>query len=117
MTGKYNQGISYGTRFSKEKTYIERYWNKQNIVAIEKIDYVARKYGMDIKSVAIKKCVENKNFDSCIIGVSAIEQLKEIIELSSCSDVPEEINNQCEEEWINLSGKRQFYGRYFRREL
>lgn len=72
---------------------------------------------MNIKDVAIKKCVGNGNIDSCIIGVSSIEQLKEIINVSACTDLPNELIEQCDNEWLNLSGKRQFYGRYFRRQL
>lgn len=117
LVGKYNDGIDCDTRFAREKTYRERYWNQQNINAIKRIDAFSKKYGMNIKDVSIKKCVGNESIDSCIIGVSSIDQLKEIINLSAYTDLPNELVEKCDNEWLNLSGKRQFYGRYFRRQL
>ncbi len=87
LTGKYNDGIPEGSRFSKfplEKSpglrgNIESAggFNEKTIEKVRKLGKIAEDLGVRMSQLALAWCLKNPNVSSVILGVSKTEQLRE----------------------------------------
>jgi aryl-alcohol dehydrogenase-like predicted oxidoreductase len=86
LTGKYNRGVSPGTRAADEKAgiFIKDRMTDENIAKVIKLTELASGLGVPMSNLAIAWCLRRAELASVIIGASRPEQ---IVENARASDV------------------------------
>lgn len=113
LTGKYTFGMELGhhTRMGFDKQHHNRYWTRENFVAIEKLTFLAEEAGISLLSLAMKWCASRPFVNSVIIGVSRLEQLQQNLEAIQGDPLSLDILEKCDEIWKLLSGSQFQYNR------
>ncbi|MEX0636783.1 MAG: aldo/keto reductase, partial [Ferruginibacter sp.] len=79
LSGKYNEGIPKGSRFSLEgfNWLKERWFNEEKIKKVKKLGELATKIGTTTAGLSIAWCLKNPNVSTVILGASKKQQLTE----------------------------------------
>lgn len=82
LTGKYNNGIPEGSRFSNHKDFfnstiasLQSAEGKAKIEKVQKLTDVAQKLGGSVGQLAIAWCLKNENVSTVILGATKVEQI------------------------------------------
>lgn len=111
LTGKYHSGnIEAGERF-KAKDYKDRYWNEENLKAVERMTKMAEECGISMIEFAMKWLENQKAVTSIVSGVSRLSQMEQNLKLLDAKDLPSEALMECDSIWDGLSGHRYKYNR------
>jgi aryl-alcohol dehydrogenase-like predicted oxidoreductase len=112
LTGKHTFGEpTKNTRFDIKKNYVDRYWNEENFIAVEKLSKIAGENGMSLLELAAKWCLSCDYVDAVIMGVSRLEQFKQNMEAVEGEPLSADILEKCGEVWKSLAGTRYIYNR------
>ena len=112
LAGKHKPGTPLeNTRFANNKSYYDRYWSKENFVAVEKLITIAEQHSISILELAMKWCINRPSVTSVISGVSKLEQIKQNIAAIEGDELDQEILDACDEVWHSLAGTRFAYNR------
>lgn len=79
LTGKYNNGIPKGSRFSLEGfEWLKDNWMLEDrLKKVKKLGDVAASLGVSTSALSIAWCLKNPNVSTVILGATKINQLKE----------------------------------------
>jgi aryl-alcohol dehydrogenase (NADP+) len=112
LTGKHKFGApTPNTRFDGNKMYIDRYWQKDNFTALEKLKAIADESGMPLVEMAIRWCYSQSHVDAIISGMTKLEQLKQNIVFADGKYLDENVLEACDDVWHELKGTVAQYNR------
>jgi aryl-alcohol dehydrogenase-like predicted oxidoreductase len=111
LSGKYDfqKGPQDHTLFATNRMYLNRFWLKENFIAIKKLTEIAESYGISMLQLAYKWCIQNRAVASTISGVSNLSQLKQNISILEGGPLDQEIITACDEVWCSLPNNRFDY--------
>lgn len=110
LTGKHKRNApAPDSRFAREKGYADRYFQENNLEAVDKLQEIARESGYSMIEMSLKWLLETGSVTSVILGFSRLEQLRQNLELldkKSESPLPLE---KIDLVWKELLGNRFSY--------
>jgi aryl-alcohol dehydrogenase-like predicted oxidoreductase len=78
LTGKHHGGTPLtGTRFDRNRTYLDRYWHEANFSAVQKLGCAAQQEGRSLMSLSLNWLLHHTPADCVILGASRFEHLQE----------------------------------------
>ena len=100
-----------GTRFDKNKMYLDRYWHPAYFDAVDGLKAAAKAAGRSLVSVALNWLLHHTSADCVILGASKIEHLEQNI--AACGEGPldEPTLAAIDHAWENLRGVTPKYNR------
>ncbi|AIO18607.1 General stress protein 69 [Candidatus Izimaplasma bacterium HR1] len=124
LSGRYDnfeEDIKTG-RFANRPNYKNRYWKKENFIALNELNEVCKRYNIGIREMAYRWLAHNsylsqKDGDSIILGASNVEQLKDNICSLSKGDLPLEIVSVIDKVWKRICDSSPEYYRYVNSEV
>lgn len=96
LTGKYDEGISPGSRLGKSDVIRERHYTKENIEKVRKFKNIADRIGYSRAQVALAWLKSKPEVSSIILGATKPQQLEEnlrALEIELTQDLINEIEN------------------------
>lgn len=112
LSGKYNDGnINAGERFSQHADYRQRYWMDSNLKAVKNLADLAGDHGMTLIELAMKWIDAQEGITSIITGVSKLSHMEQNVKLLDGDALPEEVLQECDAIWKEISGSRYSYNR------
>jgi aryl-alcohol dehydrogenase-like predicted oxidoreductase len=69
-----------GSRFDKNKMYVDRYWTERNFALVDRYRGVAERAGMDLPTLAHAWIAGRRGVDSVLIGPATLPQLDAAID-------------------------------------
>jgi aryl-alcohol dehydrogenase-like predicted oxidoreductase len=112
LTGKHRREAPLaGTRFDKNKLYLDRYWHDADFDAVEELRAIAGKAGRSLVSLALNWIYHHTSVDGIIIGASRTDQLNENLKALDDGALDEETLRACDEVWLKLRGPSPIYNR------
>lgn len=112
LTGKHSKGTpEAGTRFSVNKTYMERYWTEENFAAMEKLDKIAADAGITILQLAMRWCASQGHVDSIIAGATKVSQVGQNAASIEGGKLTDDVLKACDDVWKSLESNRFKYNR------
>jgi 1-deoxyxylulose-5-phosphate synthase len=112
LTGKHQAGKPLeNTRFATNEGYYRRYFNDENLAAVEKLTKIAADHGMNLLELAMRWCAAQSCVTSIITGVSRLEQLAQNLQTLDGEPLSQDALQQCDEVWHALAGTRFQYFR------
>lgn len=99
-----------GSRFDKNKMYVDRYWTERNFSLVERLRAIAERDGFDLPSFAHAWLAEHKGVDSILIGPATVAQLD--ASLDACArTVSNETRREIERVHLEAVGTNARYAR------
>lgn len=79
LTGKYNDGIPEGSRFSLDdmQRIKDKNLTQENINKVIQLNKIAKELNVSLASLAIAWCISNPNVTTAILGATKLEQLED----------------------------------------
>lgn len=113
LTGKHaRQAPRAGSRFARNKVYVDRYWNDDQHDAVEALAQVAAREGRSLIAVALHWLLCHTAADCVLLGASSVEQLREnLAAVGSAAPLPENTLKVCDVIWSALRGVAPKYNR------
>jgi aryl-alcohol dehydrogenase-like predicted oxidoreductase len=112
LTGKHRREAPLaGTRFDKNKLYLDRYWHDADFDAVEELRAIAGKAGRSLVSLALNWIYHHTSADCIIIGASRTDQLNQNLKALEDGALDEETLRACDEVWLKLRGPAPIYNR------
>jgi len=111
LVGKHSrQKAAEGTRMSRSRQYIGRYWHDAILDAVDSLGEIATKAGISLLELSYRWVMSQGVVDSVIFGVSKGEQLRSNI-AASAGVLDEETLAACNTVWTTLRGPSFKYNR------
>ena len=100
-----------GTRFDKNKMYLDRYWHPAYFDAVDRLKVAAQAAGRSLVSVALNWLLRHSQADCMILGASKMEHLEQNI--AACCDGPLDapMLAAIDQAWEKLRGVTPKYNR------
>ncbi len=105
LTGKHTavQPIE-GSRFDKNKMYLDRYWHDSDFIAVGAIRDIAQKCGRTMVSVALCWLLHHTSIECVILGASRLEQLDQNLQAAEEGPLDAETLAALDKVWERLRG-------------
>lgn len=100
LSGKYNDGIPKGSRFSLQgfDWLRDRWLTDEKLKKVKKLSALAEKLGISTASLAIAWCIRNPNVSTAILGATKKQQLAENLKsLEAVSLLTDEVMGKIDE--------------------
>jgi len=105
LTGKHSSSAPVqGSRFDREKMYIDRYWNAGNFSAVEAVRDIAHKAGRSMIGLALCWLLHHTPIECVILGASKLEQLDQNLAAAAEGPLDAETLTALDEVWMRLRG-------------
>jgi aryl-alcohol dehydrogenase-like predicted oxidoreductase len=112
LTGKHQrQAPLLGSRFDKNKLYLDRYWHAADFDAVEELRAIAAKAGRSLVSLALNWIYHHTSADCIIIGASRVDHLNENLKALEDGPLDDATIEACDGVWLNLRGPSPVYNR------
>jgi len=112
LTGKQQSDAPLpGTRFDKNKMYLDRYWHRATFEAVEELKHIAERAGRSMVSLALNWIYHHTAADCIILGASRLEQLDENLKVLEDGPLNKETLEACDQVWLKLRGPAPKYNR------
>jgi aryl-alcohol dehydrogenase-like predicted oxidoreductase len=112
LTGKHNASEPVrGSRFDKNKMYLDRYWHEDDFRAVEAVREISQKSGRSMVSLALCWLLHHTAIECVILGASKLEQLEENLKAAAEGPLNEEILPALNKIWERLRGVTPKYHR------
>src|SRR5580700_10438328 len=112
LTGKHNVAEPIrGSRFDKNKMYLDRYWHADDFSAVEAVRDIAQKSGRSMVSLALCWLLHHTAIECVILGASKPEQLNENLAAAKEGPLDSETLAGLDEVWLRLRGVTPKYNR------
>ena len=112
LTGKHKrEAPTPGTRFDKNKMYLDRYWHPADFDAIEQLSQVAQKAGRSLVSLSLNWLYHHTPTDCIILGASRAEHLEQNLATLRDGPLTAETVEACDKVWTELRGPTPNYNR------
>lgn len=93
LTGKYDDGIQEGSRFSRETWLKDRYFTEKNINRVKEMKVIAEEVGCTRAQLALAWCLTRDNVSSAITGATRPEQVEENMKAIDVTLTPEQVKH------------------------
>lgn len=100
-----------GSRFDKNKMYLDRYWHDDDFAAVEELKTVANDAGKTLVELALQWVLSQDQVDSVILGASKLEQLEQNLKACDGPKLTTDVLARCDEVWGRLRGVTPKYNR------
>ena len=112
LTGKHNVAEPIrGSRFDKNKMYLDRYWHEDDFSAVEAVRDIAQKSGRSMVSLALCWLLHHTAIECVILGASKLEQLDQNLGAAEEGALDAETLARLDEVWQRLRGVTPKYNR------
>ena len=112
LTGKHKREAPIpGTRFDKNKTYLDRYWHPADFDAVEQLSQAAQKAGRSLVNLSLNWLYHHTAIDCIILGASRAEHLEQNLATLRDGPLTAETVEACDEVWTQLRGPTPNYNR------
>lgn len=112
LTGKHKRDAPIpGTRFDKNKMYLERYWHPADFDAVDQLSQVAEKAGRSLLSMSLNWLYHHTATDCIILGASRVEHLEQNLAALRDGPLAVETVQACDQVWAELRGPTPKYNR------
>ena len=111
LTGKHTWSDvpTANTRFSDDPEYVDRYWNRENFEAVDKLKAIAAGAGMTIAELALRWVLTHDYITSMLVGCTRLEQMQSNIAVAGNGPLSDDIMKACDDVWNSLPVKRFYY--------
>jgi aryl-alcohol dehydrogenase-like predicted oxidoreductase len=112
LTGKHSvsEPIS-GSRFDKNKMYLDRYWHEDDFSAVEAVRDIAQKSGRSMISLALCWLLHHTPIECVILGASRLDQLNENLTAAEEGPLDPQTVAALDDVWRHLRGVTPKYNR------
>jgi 1-deoxyxylulose-5-phosphate synthase len=100
-----------GTRFDKNKMYLDRYWHPQDFAAVEELSAIAKRIGRSLISLSLCWLYHHTSADCIILGASKQEHLEQNLKVLEDGPLDAETLKALDEVWNKLRGPTPKYNR------
>jgi 1-deoxyxylulose-5-phosphate synthase len=112
LTGKHKRDAPIpGTRFDKNKMYLDRYWHPADFDAVEQLSEIAQKAGRSLLSMSLNWLYHHTAIDCIILGASRSEHLEQNLAALRDGPLTAETVEACDRVWTELRGPSPKYNR------
>lgn len=112
LTGKHNADEPIqGSRFDKNKMYLDRYWHADDFSAVEAIRDISEKSGRSMVSLALGWLLHHTAIECVILGASKLDHLKQNIAAAEEGPLDAETVGALDKVWERLRGVTPKYNR------
>jgi aryl-alcohol dehydrogenase-like predicted oxidoreductase len=112
LTGKHTSSAPQpGTRFARNKSYLNRYWNQATFEAVSRLSGIASVAGRSLVSLALNWLLHHTAVDCITLGASKPEHLEENLRALEDGALDEATVAACDEVWRGLYGPAPRYHR------
>jgi len=112
LTGKHKRDAPIpGTRFDKNKMYLDRYWHPADFDAVDQLSQIAQKAGRSMLSMSLNWLYHHTAIDCIILGASRSEQLEQNLAALRDGPLAAETVEACDQVWAELRGPSPKYNR------
>ncbi len=112
LTGKHSAAEPVqGSRFDKNKMYLDRYWHDDAFSAVEAIRDISRKCGRSMISVALCWLLHHTSIECVILGASKLDQLTQNLAAAEEGSLDGETLAALDQVWQRLRGVTPKYNR------
>jgi aryl-alcohol dehydrogenase-like predicted oxidoreductase len=112
LTGKHNATEPIeGSRFDKNKMYLDRYWHVDDFSAVEAVRDIAQKSGRSMVSLALCWLLHHTAIECVILGASKLEQLDQNLKSAEEGPLNPETLEALDKAWERLRGVTPKYNR------
>jgi aryl-alcohol dehydrogenase-like predicted oxidoreductase len=112
LTGKHNMAEPIrGSRFDKNKMYLDRYWHDDDFSAVEAVREISRKSGRSMVSLALCWLLHHTAIECVILGASKLEQLTQNLAAAGEGPLDGETLAALDQVWQRLRGVTPKYNR------
>jgi 1-deoxyxylulose-5-phosphate synthase len=112
LTGKHNAAEPMrGSRFDKNKMYLDRYWHEDDFSAVEAVRDIAQKSGRSMVSLALCWLLHHTSIQCVILGASKLEQLEQNLAAAKEGPLDSETLAALDKVWERLRGVTPKYNR------
>jgi aryl-alcohol dehydrogenase-like predicted oxidoreductase len=112
LTGKHKRAAPIpGTRFDKNKMYMDRYWHPADFNAVDQLSQIAQKAGRSLVSLSLNWLYHHTAADGIILGASKVDHLEQNLAALHDGPLTEETVQACDEVWTELRGPTPKYNR------
>ncbi len=107
LTGKHRgREPQDGTRFTETHFYYDRYWNRQNLAAVERLREVADTAGLSLLELALGWVMGQPGVLTTLIGASRLAQIEENLAVAEWVGPLSELTlAACDEVWARIAGR------------
>lgn len=112
LTGKHRleRVPETGSRFAKD-LYRDRYWNRDQFVAVERLRGIAADAGLTLIELALRWLFTSPGVDAVLLGASSSDQLRSNLAALDGPAPDKEVLARCDEVWRDLRGPAPSYNR------
>ncbi len=104
LTGKHSAAEPIrGSRFDKNKMYLDRYWHEDDFSAVEAVRDIAQKSGRSMVSLALCWLLHHTPIECVILGASKLEQLEQNLAAAEEGPLDAETFAALDEVWQRLA--------------
>jgi len=112
LTGKHKRDAPIpGTRFDKNKMYLERYWHPADFDAVDQLRQIAEKAGRSLLSMSLNWLYHHTPTDCIILGASRVEHLEQNLAALRDGPLSADTLHACDKVWAELRGSTPNYNR------
>jgi aryl-alcohol dehydrogenase-like predicted oxidoreductase len=112
LTGKHKREAPIpGTRFDKNKMYLNRYWHEADFDAVDQLRQVADKAGRSLLSMSLNWLYHHTATDCIILGASRVEHLEQNLAVLREGPLTSDTLEACDKVWTELRGPTPNYNR------
>jgi 1-deoxyxylulose-5-phosphate synthase len=112
LTGKQRPDAPVaGSRFDKNKMYLDRYWHEQDFAAVEQLQAIAGRAGRSMVSLALNWLLHHTPADCVILGASRLDQIQQNLAVLDDGPLTPDTLAACDEVWRGLRGITPQYNR------
>src|ERR1700675_893315 len=112
LTGKHKRDAPIpGTRFDKNKMYLDRYWHQADFDAVDQLSQIAQKAGRSLLSMSLNWLYHHTATDCIILGASRVEHLEQNLAALRDGPLAAETVQACDQVWAELRGPTPKYNR------
>lgn len=112
LTGKHSAAEPIqGSRFDKNKMYLDRYWHDDDFSAVEAVRDISLKSGRSMVSLALCWLLHHTSIECVILGASKVEHLKENLAATEEGPLDNETLDALDKVWGRLRGVTPKYNR------
>jgi aryl-alcohol dehydrogenase-like predicted oxidoreductase len=112
LTGKHKREAPIpGTRFDKNKMYLDRYWHPADFDAVDQLSQIAQKAGRSLLSMSLNWLYHHTAIDCIILGASRSEHLEQNLAALDDGPLAAETVEACDQVWTELRGPSPKYNR------
>ncbi len=112
LTGKHKPEAPIpGTRFDKNRMYLDRYWHQADFDAVDQLLQIAAAAGRSLLSLSLNWLYHHTPTDCIILGASRVEHLEQNLAVLKDGPLHPETLLACDKVWAALRGPTPNYNR------